>query len=141
MAGATTATLTVPMLAYRDGNQYKCVITDQYGNVITSDPAKLTQKKDDVTITDHPEDVEVAVGENAVFTVVLSKDEGVTYQWYYSDNGTDWAKTGMTGATTATLTVPMLAYRDGYQYKCVITDQYGNVITSDPATMHLANGQ
>ena len=40
-----TATLKVPVTAARNGYQYRCVITDKYGNVINSNAATLTVKK------------------------------------------------------------------------------------------------
>ncbi|MBQ6831899.1 MAG: hypothetical protein IJO28_04615 [Oscillospiraceae bacterium] len=41
----------------------------------------------------------------------------------------------ITGNKTATLSVPVTAARNNYQYRCVITDKYGNVVGSKAATL------
>ena len=40
-AGNKTATLTVPITAARDGQKYRCVITDAEGNTVATDAATL----------------------------------------------------------------------------------------------------
>ena len=77
-----------------------------------------------------------AVDENAEFTVVA---EGATsYQWYLSqDNGTTWSKmnaTRYTGTTTATVTVKATEARDGWQFRCTVSDGT-TTINSDAATL------
>ena len=42
MTGNRTATLTVGAAADRNGNQYRCVVTDANGNTVTSEAAMLT---------------------------------------------------------------------------------------------------
>ena len=138
--GNDSATLTVKALAYRYDHQYKCVITDAYGNVIESNTVSLVKKVDDVAIETQPTNVEVAVGSDAKFTVELNKTAGVAYQWYFSNtNGDTWAKLDLEGYNTATLTVKALAYRNGHRYKCMITDQFGNVIESNVVTLSVKN--
>ena len=41
----------------------------------------------------------------------------------------------MAGNTTASMRVLALASRDGYQYRCVITDKDGNQVISDVAEL------
>ena len=41
MTGNTTETLNVPITAARDGQRYRCVVTDKFGNQIISDEAVL----------------------------------------------------------------------------------------------------
>ncbi|MCQ2458716.1 MAG: hypothetical protein MJ142_08330, partial [Clostridia bacterium] len=62
--------------------------------------------------------------------------EGLKYQWQYrkTADGT-WANTTATGYNTATLTVPGTASRNGYQYRCVITDKNGKKVTSNTVTL------
>ncbi|MBQ3146333.1 MAG: hypothetical protein IJB91_01235, partial [Oscillospiraceae bacterium] len=132
LEGFDSATLTVKALAYRNGYQYKCVITNAVGETVESDVVILTVKDCDVEITKQPTNTEVAVGADAQFTVELNKTEGVTYQWYFSNTkGATWAKSDLEGFDSATLTVKALAYRFDHLYKCVITDAYGNVIESE----------
>lgn len=47
----------------------------------------------------------------------------------------EWSSTSATGATTSRLTIVASAYRNGYKYRCVITDGHGNSITSLPAVL------
>ena len=119
------------------------MITDQYGNVTESAAATLTVLKDDVEITP-PADQEAVIGESVVFSVVVDNAENVTYQWYFSnDGGTKWGKVNddVDDGDPATLTLVAKAYRNNYQYKCVITDQYGNVTESAAATLTVTNTQ
>ena len=134
--GATTASLTIEVTAAKKGYQYRCVITDKYGKSINSDPATL-QIPVDLKITAQPADKTVADGTIAKFTVKAEGD-GLKYQWQYraSSSGT-WSNTSATGATTATLSVSATTAKNGYQYRCIIKDQYGNSVTSSAATMTL----
>jgi Tfp pilus assembly protein PilZ len=40
--GNKTATLTVPATADRNGNKYRCVVTDKYGNTVKTNTVTLT---------------------------------------------------------------------------------------------------
>ena len=42
MSGSDTNSLTVQAITKRNGQQYRCVITDANGNKLMSDPATLT---------------------------------------------------------------------------------------------------
>lgn len=62
----------------------------------------------------------------------------LSYQWQYSeDGGETWANTSFTGNKTPTMTVTVTAARDGYQYRCAITDGNGTTITSSAAALHV----
>ena len=135
MPGATTDTLHVKMKAFRVGQQYKVVVTDSKGNVVTSDVASLTKASTTAVIVENPANQAGAVGETATFSV-KAEGEGLTYQWYYSNNGgTFWSKSTATGSSTATLSIAYKAFRNGQMYKCVVTDANGVVVESAPATM------
>ncbi|MBQ1675407.1 MAG: immunoglobulin domain-containing protein [Oscillospiraceae bacterium] len=132
MTGSNTATLSVPVTASRNGQQYRCVITDKNGSKVISDTAKLTVK---AVITAQPKDVTAAVGETAHFTVSTT-GAGLTYQWQYRlPSGTYWNNSGMTGSNTATLSVPATAARNGQQYRCVIKDANGITVTTEAAVL------
>ena len=86
-----------------------------------------------------PTDQSGAVNAKAYFTV-SALGVNLTYQWQYSeDGGTTWATTSLTGAKTPTVTVTITAARDGFMYRCVITDQNNVSITSNAATLHVTN--
>jgi len=131
--GNKKATLSVAATAARNGYQYRCKITDQYGNVIYSNVATL--KIVTLKITTQPSSVKLAKGKTATFKVV-AKGTGLKYQWQFRTNAKSaWKKVTSKGNKTATLKVPVTNAKNGYQYRCVITDKYGNVINSKVATL------
>ena len=83
-------------------------------------------------ILEQPKD---AAGGSVKFTVkVLCVNPA--YDWEYSsDGGTTWQATSLTGHTTHTLSVTASASRDGFKYRCKITDAYGTTVVSDAATL------
>lgn len=134
LTGYTTDTLVIPATITRDGFMYKCIITDKNGIVIESDAATL-RVVDGVTIeiTQQPQDTQAALGCKATITVE-AEGEGLTYLWKYSSNGgTSWYGTTLEGYKTNALTVPATASRNGYMYKCIITDALGCKVDSEPA--------
>ena len=132
MTGNKTAALSVPVTVARNGQKYRCVITDANGKTATSNAAKLTAKP---AITTQPADKSAKVGETVKFTV---KAEGVniTYRWQYRTSSTGtWKNSGATGCSTATLSIEATAARNGYQYRCVVEDANGNKAISNAATL------
>ena len=88
-----------------------------------------------ITITSQPTAQTVNVGGTAVFKVTAT-GTGLTYQWQWRKNASSsWASTSVTGNKTATITVSATTARNGYQYRCVITDANGNVVNSDAVTL------
>ena len=134
-AGNTTATLTVLISAARNGYQYRCEITNGVSTV-TSNAATLHVAAS-LAITTQPQDYTGPAGTKATFTVKAS-GENLTYQWYYKAPNGNWTKTAFTGNKTANLTVAVTDARNGYQYRCVITDGV-NTVTSNAATLHVVN--
>lgn len=90
----------------------------------------------ELKITQQPTDVTVSENGEAVFTVKAEGTE-LSYQWQFQPASitTEWSNTSVTGATTSRLTIVASAYRNGYKYRCVITDGHGNSITSLPAVL------
>ena len=128
MTGAKTSTLSVPVTAARDGQQYRCIVSDSKGLTIISETAKIKVKP---SITSQPQTQELEIGQTAKFTIVAT-GKNLKYQWQFlSSSG--WKDSGMTGAKTAALSVPVTAERDGQQYRCVVTASTGAFVTSDPA--------
>ncbi len=134
MAGATTGSITVQGTTARNGYQYRCVITDGSGNKITSDGATLTVASA-IVITSQPASRSVVEGANAVFKVEATGSK-LSYQWQFKTAGTtQWTNSGMAGSKTDSITVKGTTARNGYQYRCVITDGNGNKITSNAAAL------
>ena len=135
--GYDTPELHVVATLARNGFQYRCRITDEDGEEIFSDAALLTVLADPITITAQPEDREVAVGETAYFTVE-AEGESLIYQWQYKIvNKTKWynSSSSTNGYNSPVLEIKGTLARNGYQYRCVITDADGNTLTSDAATL------
>ena len=131
----TGDTYSLKMTEARAGRQVYCVITDAYGNVVKTDVVTLGMT-DCLKILSQPESVTVKAGEKAVVSV-NAYGEGLTYTWYYSDNG--GAKYYVTTAFTGdTYYVPMTAARDGRLLYCVITDANGNSVTTEVVTINMA---
>jgi hypothetical protein len=116
----------------RAGRKVYCVITDKYGNSVTTEVVTLSMDSG-LTITKQPTNVTVANGEK-VATTVVATGEGLTYTWYYTSNGkvNEFYVSSVTGAT---YTTTMDATRDGRKVYCVITDKYGNTATTDVVTL------
>lgn len=134
-AGNDTANLSVQLLAYRDGQQYRCVATDAEGNTLISEPAVMRLEKHEIVLIRQPADVQGKPNETAVFSVA-AMGEGLQYQWQYSNTqGRTWAASGSAGSDTPNLSVVLQSYRNGQMYRCRIWDAYGNVVYTDAVTM------
>ena len=133
MEGYDTATLTVSATVARNGYQYRCIVTDAYGTQVISKAAALTVTEKAITASG-PAD-QVAVDGQAVFTVSV-EGEGLTYRWQYQRaGGTKWFYTTMSGYNTNELTVTATAARNGYKYRCIVADAYGNETISQEAAL------
>ena len=128
-------TYYVTMTAAKSGRQVKCVVTDKYGLKAETDPATLSfQIPEDYVfeIVDQPQDVIVDRGEIAQ-TSVSAVGAGLTYKWYGLDTTQDeyWRSS----IRTDTYSVTMVPSKSGRKVYCVVTDKYGNTITSETATL------
>lgn len=89
-----------------------------------------------IDIVEQPTDQYTMIGYQAQFAVSATGD-GLSYQWYIDRNdGNGWCRLKRaTGAAYVTSAVEL--DNDGYQYRCVIKDAYGNEVTSDTAVLHV----
>ena len=116
----------MPATTTRDGYQYRCKITDSAGNVIYSNAVTLNV----LGIKTQPASVTAKAGDTVTFKVVAT-GQGITYQWQWRNGSSGtWARTTVSGNKTATISMPATAARNGYQYRCKITDSAGNVVYS-----------
>ena len=82
-----------------------------------------------------PQDYAGPIGETAVFTVGVNRED-VTYQWKWKSSDGTWINTTVAGNKTATLTPTITSTRNGYSYCCVITTKDGSQsVTSDTVTL------
>lgn len=125
---------SITMTQARAGRQVYCEITDAFGNVVKSNVVTLGMT-DCLKILSQPQSVTVAAGKKARVSV-CAYGEGLTYSWYYSDNGgKTFSKTSAFSGDT--YSISMTSARAGRQIYCVITDAHGNTIKTDVVTIHM----
>ena len=129
-----TSAYAYTMQSYMHNRQVYCVITDQYGNSITTEVATITRPPVELKLLSQPADVYAAKGEK--FSVSFDvQGDGLTYQWYYKDAGMKDFK--VSSNKTSTYAYNMASYMNGRQVYCVITDQYGNQVVTEVVTIWL----
>ena len=127
--GGTSATLTVTGTAANAGYQYKCEAKNKDGSV-TSDIVTLDVEYHLPEIVTQPKGAKVKKNAKVTFNVEANDpyDEELTFQWYYRKSSkAKWTK--IKGATEATYSFKATAKKNGYQYKCDITNRDGTVST------------
>ena len=136
MEGSQTDTVKVPVQKYRDGQKYRCTVTDKKGNTVTT--IVVAVKVADTAgfaIVSQPESVSAAKGSMTEFKVEAA-GEGLTYQWEYCNASSNkWRTSSMEGNQTDTIKVEAGSWRTGQTYRCVIKDAEGNTLTSNAATL------
>lgn len=139
MEGYDEATVTVPIASFRDGQKYRCIVTDATGATLTSEAAVMTiEKSQMLEIITQPLDYAGAIDQIAVFTVE-AVGEGLTYQWQYSNaNSGKWYNSSMAGYNTDTISVQIKSYRNGQKYRCIITDAEGYTVTTAVVYLEVA---
>ena len=87
-----------------------------------------------MAITAQPVDTAVEAGEKLVVSIE-AEGEGLTYRWYYKEGKmADFMYTKTFAGNTYTIDA-MTASRSGRQIYCVVTDAFGNSVTSDTVTI------
>ncbi|MBR4948289.1 MAG: InlB B-repeat-containing protein [Clostridiales bacterium] len=136
--GAKTDTLTLAITSNRNNTKYHCIISDANETSVITEEATLTvgNRPKDLTIISQPTDYYGPVGETAKFTVEADGD-GLTYQWQVLKSS-GWSNCSKNdGAKTATLSLAITSARDNTTYKCIITDERTNTVTTDEVTLHV----
>jgi hypothetical protein len=129
VSSVKSATYSFDMLSFRIGREYYCVVTDANGNSVQTDTVKAIVP---VTVTLQPQNAQAEIGEIINITV-KAVGEGLTYQWYYKEkNGSEFSASAFTGTSYSR---SMENFCDGRAVYCVITDKYGNTVTTDTVFM------
>jgi len=138
-AGPDKNTLSIVAIPERNGFGYYCLATDKYGNTIRSTEAQLHVISP--YITESPADVWMKEGSgNATFSIEAVGPGTLTYQWYWRRNSnSEWAEYGTAGTTKKSISVGAIKARDGFQYRCIVTDGKGGVRTSRYATLTVSD--
>ena len=125
-SSVTSATYSCKLNEKSSGRQIYCIVTDAYGNTAKSATATVYQE---LRITSQPKDVTVAEGKTAK---VSFQAEGydLTYTWYFKNAG-DKSFKKTTSFTGNTYSVKMTDDRDGRQVYCVVTDAFGNTLSTE----------
>jgi len=129
-----TAAYSYVMTSYRHMRQVYCVITDQYGNQVTTDVATIRRPPTELKILVQTKDAEAVVGQRFGVSASVQGD-GLTYQWYYKDAGMKEFR--VSSNKTSAYNYAMASYMNNRQVYCVITDAYGNQVITDIATIHV----
>ena len=83
-------------------------------------------------IIQQPTDDSAKMGERFCVTVEAQGD-GLSYQWYFRNAGSSvWRKSGVTDNTYDDV---MTKARAGREIYCVITDAWGNTVTTEIVTL------
>ena len=130
-SGETSATYTLKMNHDVSGRQIYCIISDQYGNKVTSNIVTFIATTP-LKITSQPKDVTVTSGTKATTSITATGD-GLKYLWYYADKGSETFSRSSESSNTYSL--EMNPARSGRRVYCVVMDQYGNKITSNTITL------
>ena len=128
----TTSTYSVKMTSARNGRRVYCVVSDDHGQSVTSDIVTLTIP-DSLYITSQPTDGIAKDGATAKVSVAVNGEGALQYQWYIRNPG--GKKFYKSSVTTSFYSAKMSDNTDGREVYCVITDQYGQKVTSDTVTI------
>ena len=122
---ATKATYSFKATAKKNGYQYRCKLTGTDGSIYTEIINLKTGKAP--KIETQPVDTSVKTKTKVKLKVAATGKE-MTYQWYYrvSSKG-KWKKATGTSATKATYSFTATTKKNGYQYRCMISNPYGKV--------------
>lgn len=138
--GYNTDTLSVRLYAYRSGYQYKCVVSSGVDYQTETEAANLTKRPSTAKVTAQPLNTGGLAGGVATFAVKATGND-LVYQWEYStDGGTVWTRSSASGSATDTLMVDITEARDGYLYRCAITDDSGTTIYSKAGKLTVGLG-
>ncbi len=138
-AGMNTIELVVDPTALSPGTYlYRAELTD-VEKVHVSDSARV-RIANHISITGNISDAHVVFGENYSMTIVATGGIGeLNYQWQKSTGEKAWVNLvdsgNISGTNSDTLVFSPFEEGDGGQYRCVITDEYMDVVYSNVATL------
>ncbi len=132
-ASGKTANWQLTVAKVHFGFDFQCVITDANGKKATTETVHIDDKNGPPVITEQPMSQTAEVGDKVTLSVVAIGN-GLTYQWQYKNKtATTW--TNASGKTANwVLTVAKVHF--GFDFQCVITDENGNVVTTDTVNIN-----
>ena len=129
-----TSAYAYTMQSYMHNRQVYCVITDQYGATVITETVTITRPPVELKILAQPTDASAPVGTKFSVSFEVQGD-GLTYQWYVKESGAKAFK--VSSNKTSAYAYTMASYMNNRQVYCVITDQYGNQVTTEIVTIHV----
>lgn len=104
------------------------------GNTEETFPADLPVffSEPDFSVVMQPSSKSASVGKTVNFSV-LAVGDNLEYAWFYSkDGGNSWFRSSAAtqGYNTNTLSVVATAVRDGFMYRCMVSNDTGMIVTS-----------
>lgn len=125
--------LALTDLTVQDQGNYFCVVSDEAGNSLTTPEAQLQVTSNPISFDDHPQGAELYPGEAFTISVAVSGGTGaLSYQWRINKGQ---GLEDIEGATEPEFTIPSVADSDAGVYRCRVSDEAGQVLTSFPATL------
>lgn len=85
-------------------------------------------------LTEQPQSVSLELGQKTTFSVA-AVGQGLTYQWYYRRPYGEWKEATAKGFDTASLNITAKKKNVGTRFRCVVTDSFGNSLTSEEAVL------
>ena len=128
---ATTTTLTFTTIAEHNGYLFRARFTNSVGTATTTIATLTVNPAGPVapTITQHPANLTVTVGQEAVFTAAATGTPTPSVIWTVSfDGGVMYHDIGW--ATTTTLTFTTIAEHNGYLFRARFTNSAGSATTN-----------
>lgn len=130
--GNTTASVTGTITIQNANYLYRCQLTAADGTVIYTDNCRIIGP---IMLTKWPQSVSASIGETVSFTLEATGTD-LKYRWYQRTNSSDaWAAIDYPGYDTPTITFEATASMNGYQYRCIITDDNDNKLTTAAVTL------
>ncbi len=126
IAGATSATYTIPAVSLSDEGYYNVIVTNVAGSA-TSATAQLTVDQP-LTITVQPVGAAISLGGSYTLSVTAVGRPAPTYQWYL--NGT-----AISGATSSTYPIASATAANAGIYTVVASNTTGDSVTSSGAAV------
>lgn len=120
--GATSSTFMLPSVALDDAGVYRCVATNPCGSATTTGTTITVTPGSQFTL--QPTSQVAQVGGGASFSVAAD-GPGITYQWLRADNTPLANGSGVSGATTPTLSFSNVPASLAGAYRCRLTDACG----------------
>ncbi|MEF9985131.1 MAG: hypothetical protein RR697_02020 [Malacoplasma sp.] len=138
-SGGNSNTYNLTNVSFGFSKYYKCEITSDNANKVTSSFARVSRLLQPViTISKHPEDVSLnSVTSGATLTVAATVANGVanqvlTYQWQSSD-AVDGTYENITDQTKASIALTDVAFGSSKYYKCIVNSANAVQVISKPA--------